>query len=83
MPGVRDELNNFAEKILEFGFKKKNVLKVENADYSAIMEKIEFVRNLVTKNHKKGLKTLVVVYFAGHGCLYLNQNNIIVLEEDK
>ena len=47
MPGARDELNNFAEKILEFGFKQSNVLKVENADYSTIMDKIEYVRNLV------------------------------------
>ena len=47
MPGVKDELNNFAEKILEFGFKQSNVFKAENADYSTIMENIENVRNIV------------------------------------
>ena len=72
VPGVRDEVNNFAEKILEFGFKPSNVFKAENVNYTTIMQQIENIREIIKKNHKKGLKTLVVIYFAGHGCMYLN-----------
>ena len=34
-------------------------------------------------NKKQDLTTLVVFYYAGHGCMYKNQNHIIVLEEDE
>ena len=34
-------------------------------------------------NNSTDKKTLVVIYFAGHGVMLKNENNIVVLESDK
>ena len=34
-------------------------------------------------NNSTDQKTLIVIYFAGHGVMLKNENNIVVLESDK
>ena len=39
-------------------------------------------RRVLSDNSDAKLKTLVVIYFAGHGVMFKNENNIVVLESD-
>ena len=40
-------------------------------------------RKALSDNCDANLKTLVVIYFAGHGVMLKNENNIVVLERDE
>ena len=40
-------------------------------------------RNILSDNSDAKLKTLVVIYFAGHGVMFKNENNIVVLESEE
>ena len=41
------------------------------------------LRKALNDNYKAEKKTLAVIYFAGHGVMLKNENNIVVLEDDK
>ena len=40
-------------------------------------------RSALTENLKAEKKTLVVIYYAGHGVMLKNENNIVLLEENE
>ena len=40
-------------------------------------------RKAIADNYDAELKTLVVIYYAGHGVMFRNENNIVVLESDE
>ena len=44
---------------------------------------INKIRRTLNDNSKAELKTLLVIYFAGHGVMFKNQNNIVLLESEK
>ena len=41
------------------------------------------IRNKLSDNSEAEKKTLVIIYFAGHGVMLKNENNIAVLETDE
>ena len=40
------------------------------------------LRKALNENYKAEKKTLIVIYFAGHGVMLKNENNIVVLESE-
>ena len=77
------DVNTFSSKILDFGFDKKDVIKEENVNNKQIRAHIQKYMRTLEENKNKKKKTLVVIYFAGHGVMLKNQNNIVVLDKDK
>ena len=47
-----------------------------------MQDQVKKIRKALNDNNKAEKKTLIVIYFAGHGVMLKNENNIVVLEDD-
>ena len=84
LPAAEVDADNFARKILEYGFEPENVQMQKQVNLKQMQNLINDYRKTLNKNfYDDSMKTLLVIYYAGHGVMYMNQNNIVVVEEEK
>ena len=82
LPAAENDADVFAQKIIQCGFDPKDVTTLKNVNFKQIKEQMWKYNRFLNKN-QDDKKTLIVIYFAGHGVMLKNENHIVVLESEE
>ena len=69
LPEAENDADFFAKKILQLGFEPDNVTKLKNINLKQIQSQIRKYNKTLNNNSDAHKKTLIVIYFAGHGVM--------------
>ena len=70
IPNVDDDATNVKNGLIELGARRSDIIEVENADFKAFKALIREMRDEISENWRNGeKKTLIFVYYAGHGVM--------------
>ena len=72
LPEVEDNIKLFSEEILKYGFSPTQVTVKKNVSYADMKDLSAEIKSKIVINKKAGRKTLMLIYYAGHGMM---QNN--------
>ena len=81
--GAEKDADIFEKNILQCGFDQNNVTKLKNVNFNQIKNQLTKYRRVLSDGSDAKKNTLLVIYYAGHGVMLRNENNIVVLENDK
>ena len=66
---MKKDLQEMKRGFSKYGFSSDDYRREENVDFETISDILLSTANRVRKNEKRGLKTLVIAHFGGHGVI--------------
>lgn len=62
-------MQNMERGMLGYGISRPNIMQEQDASYDTMKALIDGARQKIVTNKGQGLKTLVIVYYGGHGVM--------------
>ena len=69
LPAAEKDADVFAQKIIQYGFRPENVTTLKNVNYKQIQAQMRKYNRILNDNFDDEKKTLIVIYFVGHGVM--------------
>ena len=77
------DLVTFKNGLKNYGFGRRDITCEEDVDYNGLKELMDSLRVELINNGKSKIKTLLVIYYAGHGCMRGNTTQVVLNDQAK
>ena len=78
LPEVRDDIQLMERGLKGYGLNRADIMKEQDADYDTMKDLLDGARHKIITNHARGLKTLVIIHYGGHGVMFGNVTHAVV-----
>lgn len=78
-----DDHVNVKNGLKKFGFNDFNIHSYQNADQATVTSAMRGCQRMLETNDERGVKTVLVVYYAGHGCMRDNTTQLLLNDDAK
>ena len=78
MPRAREWADEFHEGIKAYGFSEEQIHRYKDADWDTMEEPVQGARDKIIQNAEQGRRTLLLCFYAGHGCTFKGETRVLL-----